>query len=554
MARRTPDARAGAGTRERRWRSSGTPPIASSRSRAPGTRTRRGRRSGCRCRRGRRRSAPPSRGCWCRTTRARSRRRSGSRTSTRRCSGRSTGSSPATLVAIAATGLYLIRSNRRLFAQLAALSDERRELAQQLIATRESTLREISRELHDEFGQVLTAMGSMLGRAGAAGAGGIAAAGRTARDRRDRAGGARQRARPVADAAPVDPRGARAREHDRLVSCRPSRSSSVSRSTYERAGHAGCTSTSTTGIHVYRVLQEALSNVARHSGVETRAGPAALQPTARSSSKSRITGAGSPSSPSRRGLGLVGDARARRAARRHARVPHARATAARWCGCACRLERPRAGSGIRTDSREITRPARRRSRLVRRGFRRMLEDDPAIDVVGEASNGDEAIRLAPTLKPQVVVMDCAMPGTSGLAATRRDPGAAPDVGDPDAQHALRGDAGAAGAGRRRARLHPEERARPRSGRRRQARRGRRDGARSRLSRRLAAQAASAARPDAARARSAAADLRRAVEPRDRRTARPERQHRRGASRQHHERARRPQDRRARGLRASSTDW
>jgi signal transduction histidine kinase len=72
----------------------------------------------------------------------------------------------ATLAAIVATSLYLIRSNRRLFAQLATLSDDRRELAQRLIATRESTLREISRELHDEFGQILTAIGSMLGRAG----------------------------------------------------------------------------------------------------------------------------------------------------------------------------------------------------------------------------------------------------------------------------------------------------------------------------------------------------------------------------------------------------
>jgi len=56
--------------------------------------------------------------------------------------------------------------------------------------------------------------------------------------------------------------------------------------------------------------------------------------------------------------------------------------------------------------------------LVRRGFRRMLEDDPAIEVVGEASNGDEAIRLYEELKPKVVVMDAAMPGTGGLAATR----------------------------------------------------------------------------------------------------------------------------------------
>ena len=57
--------------------------------------------------------------------------------------------------------------------------------------------------------------------------------------------------------------------------------------------------------------------------------------------------------------------------------------------------------------------------LVRRGFRRILEDDPAIAVVGEASTGDEAIRLADELRPSVIVMDCAMPGTNGLAATRQ---------------------------------------------------------------------------------------------------------------------------------------
>jgi DNA-binding NarL/FixJ family response regulator len=65
--------------------------------------------------------------------------------------------------------------------------------------------------------------------------------------------------------------------------------------------------------------------------------------------------------------------------------------------------------------------------LVRRGFRRILEDDPAIVVVGEASDGEEAIRLAAELQPQVIVMDCAMPGTSGLVATRRILEQAPDV-------------------------------------------------------------------------------------------------------------------------------
>jgi DNA-binding NarL/FixJ family response regulator len=65
--------------------------------------------------------------------------------------------------------------------------------------------------------------------------------------------------------------------------------------------------------------------------------------------------------------------------------------------------------------------------LVRRGFRRLLEDDASIAVVGEASNGEEAIQLVRRLSPQVVVMDAAMPGTGGLAATRAILASAPDV-------------------------------------------------------------------------------------------------------------------------------
>jgi DNA-binding NarL/FixJ family response regulator len=57
--------------------------------------------------------------------------------------------------------------------------------------------------------------------------------------------------------------------------------------------------------------------------------------------------------------------------------------------------------------------------LVRRGFRRILEDAPEILVVGEASDGEEAVHLAAQLQPQVVVMDCALPKVSGLIATRR---------------------------------------------------------------------------------------------------------------------------------------
>jgi DNA-binding NarL/FixJ family response regulator len=57
--------------------------------------------------------------------------------------------------------------------------------------------------------------------------------------------------------------------------------------------------------------------------------------------------------------------------------------------------------------------------LVRRGFRRMLEDEPDMEVVGEAGDGEEAVRLAQELTPQVVVMDCALPKVNGLDATRQ---------------------------------------------------------------------------------------------------------------------------------------
>jgi DNA-binding NarL/FixJ family response regulator len=57
--------------------------------------------------------------------------------------------------------------------------------------------------------------------------------------------------------------------------------------------------------------------------------------------------------------------------------------------------------------------------LVRRGFRRILEDESDIEVAGEASNGEEAVTLAQKLRPKVVLMDCALPGMNGLEATRQ---------------------------------------------------------------------------------------------------------------------------------------
>lgn len=65
--------------------------------------------------------------------------------------------------------------------------------------------------------------------------------------------------------------------------------------------------------------------------------------------------------------------------------------------------------------------------LVRRGFRRMLEDESDMEVVGEAGDGEESVKLATQLHPQVVVMDCALPGMNGLDATRQIIEASPET-------------------------------------------------------------------------------------------------------------------------------
>ncbi len=170
----------------------------------------------------------------------------------------------ATLAAILLTSLYLIYSNRQLFAQLAALSAQRSDLAQKLISTQESTLRHISRELHDEFGQILTAVGSMLGRAekhtpeDSPVRTELKEVRGIAQTTLDNVRSLSQALHPVM----LEESGLEATIDWYLATVEKQTGVSIS---YEKSGSAFPISGSAS-IHIYRVLQEALNNVARHSG------------------------------------------------------------------------------------------------------------------------------------------------------------------------------------------------------------------------------------------------------------------------------------------------
>jgi signal transduction histidine kinase len=144
------------------------------------------------------------------------------------------------------------------------MSDQRRELAQTLIATRESTLREIARELHDELGQLLTAMGSMLGRAArhapedSALRADLREVGEVAQTALDNVRGLSQTLHPSI----LEELGLDSTIAWYLPTVERQLGVTVN---YERSGEPVAVD-STIGIHVYRVLQEALSNVAKHSG------------------------------------------------------------------------------------------------------------------------------------------------------------------------------------------------------------------------------------------------------------------------------------------------
>ena len=208
----------------------------------------------------------------------------------------------AILLAIVVTSLYLIRNNRRLFAHVEELSSQRSDLAQKLIATQEATLRHISRELHDEFGQVLTAIGSLMKRATKH----VAEDSPLHEDL--------QEVREIAQSTLNNIRSLSQALHPVLLEEQGLESTldwyipTVERQTglvlhYEKSGPQFPIETGP-GVQVYRVLQEALNNVSRHSGakeawVRLRFTPEQLQLDVEDHGKGLAPVSGQP------GIGLV---------------------------------------------------------------------------------------------------------------------------------------------------------------------------------------------------------------------------------------------------------
>lgn len=172
----------------------------------------------------------------------------------------------AALAAIALTSLMLIRANRIVLRQMEQLSEQRSGLARKLITMQEEMFRSISRELHDEFGQMLTAVGTMLSRTKRqhcppALAGDLEEIRAIAQEALEKTRSLTQTLHPSI----LDDGGLEEAidwyltvfEKQTSVHVRLEKSG-VSRDIEHQLGEG-------MPIHVYRILQESLNNVARHS-------------------------------------------------------------------------------------------------------------------------------------------------------------------------------------------------------------------------------------------------------------------------------------------------
>lgn len=162
----------------------------------------------------------------------------------------------AMLIVIVLTSLYLVQYNRRLFQQVATLSEKRSELAQQLISMQENTFRSISMELHDDFGQILTAIGAMLQRADRK-AGDLLEVREIVQTTLEKVRSLSHALHPVV----LDEAGLESALDAYLPVFQRQTGIEVG---YEKTGQ-GRELDREISIHLYRVIQEALNNVARHS-------------------------------------------------------------------------------------------------------------------------------------------------------------------------------------------------------------------------------------------------------------------------------------------------
>jgi signal transduction histidine kinase len=176
----------------------------------------------------------------------------------------------AVLIVVVLTSIYLVVYNRRMFEHVATLSERRSELARQLISMQENTFRSISRELHDEFGQILTAVGAMLQRASRRTPEEAGTDRTDLREIHETVQATLEKVRTLSQALhPVvlDDAGFEGAVDAYLPRYEKQTGISIQ---YRKTG-TGRELDRGIAIHLYRVLQEALNNVARHSKSKTAA-------------------------------------------------------------------------------------------------------------------------------------------------------------------------------------------------------------------------------------------------------------------------------------------
>lgn len=209
----------------------------------------------------------------------------------------------AVLAAITITGSLVIWHDRRMFAQVAHLSEQRKELAGQVIRVQEELFRTLARELHDEFGQVLTAIGMMLLRVEKRLPEG-------AREREDL-----REVREIANQTLERVRGMSQLLHPPVLDDYGLERSiewyigQYERQTgmkihYEKTGVAPWIGDAV-AIHMYRILQESLNNVVRHAGVREAWVRVSYSPE-KMEMEVEDHGVGLPDRPQESGLGMIG--------------------------------------------------------------------------------------------------------------------------------------------------------------------------------------------------------------------------------------------------------